>query len=78
MLKESLIRQDKISQTFPTTIGLKQGDVTSTILFSNYISDLPGLLLEDSRSSDTINDTPYLYDTKINNLMFSDDLAIFS
>ena len=38
----SLIHQDKISQTFLTTIGLKQGDVLSTILFNIYINDCPG------------------------------------
>ena len=35
-------------------------------------------LLENSRSPDAINDIPYLDDTKINNLLFADDLAIFS
>ena len=29
-------------------------------------------------SPDTINDIPYLDDTKIKNLLFADDLAIFS
>ena len=73
-----LIHQDKISQTFLTTTGLKQGDVPSTILFNIYINDLPRRLLEDSRSPDTIRDIPYLDDTKINNLLFVDALAIFS
>ena len=36
-----------------------------------------GRLLEDSRSSDAMNDIPFLDDTKINNLLFADDLAIF-
>ena len=74
----SLIHHDKISQTFLTTIGLKQGDVPSTILFNIYINDLPRRLLEDSRSPDTIRDIPYLDDTKINNLLFADALAISS
>ena len=76
--KVSIIQQDKISQTFLTTIGLKQGDVLSTILFNIYINDLPRRLLEDSRSPDTISDIPNLDDTKINNLLFVDDLANFS
>ena len=37
----------------------------------------PRQLLESSRSSDTINQIIYLYDTKINNLLFSDDLVFF-
>ena len=39
--------------------------------------DLPMWLLENSRSPDAINDIPYLDDTKINNLLFADDLVIF-
>ena len=39
---------------------------------------MPRRLLENSRSPDTINDMPYLDDTKINNLLFTDDLAFFS
>ena len=74
----SLIHQDKISQTFLTTIGLKQGDVLSTILFNIYINDLPRRLPQNSRYPDTINDIPYLDDTKINNLLFADGLAFFS
>ena len=74
----SLIHQDKISETFLTTIGQKQGDVLSTILFNIHINELPGQFLEDSRSSDNINDIQYLDDTKINNILFVDDLVIFS
>ena len=54
--KVSLIHQDKVSQIFLTTIGLKQGDLLRTILFNIYINGLPRRLLEDSRSPDTISD----------------------
>ena len=76
--KVSLIYQDKLSQTFLTTIDLKQGDVLSTILFSIYINEVPRRLVEDSRYWDTVSDMPYLDETKINNLLFADDLAILS
>ena len=72
----SLIHQDKISQTFLTTIGLKQSDVLRAILFNIYINDLPRRLPQNSRYPDIINDIPYLLDTKINNLLFADGLAI--
>ena len=72
----SLIHQDKISQTFLTTIGLKQSDVLRAILFNIYINDLPRRLPQNSRYPDIINDIPYLHDTKINNLLFADGLAI--
>ena len=75
--KVSLMHQDKISQTFRTTIGLKQSDVLSLILFNIYINDSPRQLLENSRFPDTVNDIPYLNETKINNLLFASDLPIF-
>ena len=39
---------------------------------------MPWRLLENGQSLDTLNDIPYLDETKINNLVFADDLAIFS
>ena len=38
---------------------------------------MPGRLLQGSRSSDSMNNIPFLDDPKINNLLFADDLAIF-
>ena len=55
---------------------MKKGDVLSTVLI--HISHLPRQLLENSQCPDNINDIPYLDNTKINNLLFADDLAIFS
>ena len=43
---KSMYKSPKVSLTFPTKIGLKQGDVLSTILLSILINDLPGRLLE--------------------------------
>ena len=48
------------------------------VTFNIYLNDLPRGLLENSQSLDIIDDIPYLDDTKINNLLFADDLAIFS
>ena len=76
--KVSVIHQDKISQTFLIPIGLKQSDILSIILCNIYINDWPRRLLKNSRSPDTVSDIPYLDDTKINNLLFADDLATFS
>ena len=77
-LKVSFIHQDKISQTFLTSRGLKQGDVLSTILFNIYINDWSRPLLGNNQSPDAIKDIPYLGDNKIYNLLFADDLATFS
>ena len=73
-----LIHKDKISQTFPLNIniGPKQCNLISTILFNIYIKNFPGRWLEDSRSINTLNDIPYLVDTKINNLLFWDDVLL--
>ena len=42
------------------------------------INNLSRRLREDSRSPDAVSDISYLDDTKINNLLFADDLSIFS
>ena len=61
--KVSLKHQDKISQTFPKNVALKQSDVLKTIALKIYMNYLLVQLLEDSRFSNTINDTPYLHDS---------------
>ena len=74
--KVSHLHQDKINLTYPTSIGLKQDDVLSTILFSIYINDLPWRFYKSIFRY--YNEMPYLDDTKTYNLLFADDLAIFS
>ena len=67
MYFKCIIAALKIAQTFPTNTALKQGGVFSTILFNIFKNDLPRELVEDSKFSETINETPCL-----------DDVAIFS
>ena len=74
-LNISLLYKNKVTESFYTTIGLKQGGILSTIFFNLFINDLP-LLLADTSNGDI--QKPKLEDTNINSLLFADDLAIFS
>ena len=65
----------KISQSFSTKIGLKQGDVLSTLLFKLYVNDLPGLLNKDSNTKEDQLHIPKLENITINSLLFADDLV---
>ena len=73
----SLIYGDKITTSFPTNVGLKQGDILSTIFFNLYIDDLPQILNSELPSREHA-DIPMLNDTLINCLLFADDLALLS
>ena len=52
--KLSLLYEGKISQSFSTKIGLKQGDVLSTLLSNLYINDLPDFLNKESNSKEDV------------------------
>ena len=68
----SLIYKDNITDTFESNIGVKQGDVLSTILFNLYINDLPDVL--SFQGSDAVT----IHNTQINCLKYADDLVIMS
>jgi len=72
--KLSLVSRGHLSEPFEATVGLKQGDVLSTLLFNLFINDLPKELSKKHKVNDV--DIPTLADTKINSLLFADDLAI--
>ena len=64
---------DKVTETFPVSIGVKQGDNPSPTLFNFYLSDLP----ETFNSSDTC--PPVLQDgTPVGYLLWAYDLVILS
>ena len=72
------MHQDTVSQTVARNIGSEARGVLNTILLNIYLNDMPGRLLEGSRFCDTINDTPYLDDTKNRQLIVSRWQNIFS
>ena len=75
--KVSLSYKKKISPPFITSIGLKQGDVLSTIFFNLFINDLPSILGNQSTHFDE-NETPEICKENVSSLLFADDLAMFS
>ena len=76
--KVSLLYEGKISQSFSTKIGLKQGNVLSTFPFNLYVNDLPAFLNKESNTVQDQLHTPELDHVTINNLLFADDLTILS
>ena len=75
--KVSLSYNSYVSTPFSTPIGLKQGDILSTMFFTLFINDLPTLLEKHSTQSEE-SESPELFNTQISSLHFADDLAIFS
>ena len=75
--KVSLSYNSYVSTPFSTSIGLKQGDILSTMFFNLFINDLPMLLEKHSTQSEE-SKSPELFNTQISSLLFADDLAIFS
>ena len=70
--KASLFHRGKISESFETRKGVKQGDVLSTLLFNIFVNDLP-------RELEKCNiDTADIFNTAINSLLFADDLIVIS
>ena len=69
--KSSVFLNGKHSKSFDTTIGVKQGDVLSTLLFNIFINDLPNIFTGG-------NENPTIFNTQISSLLFADDLIIFA
>ena len=73
----SLIYQNYLTDSFPTNIGLKQGDLLSTIFFNLYINDLP-TYLRSMQTNTLLEKIPKLCGTEISSLLFADDLVILA
>ena len=68
----SIIYGDKLSKTFKSNIGVKQGDTLSTTLFNIFINDLPAEFNFDGNNPVSIGNTT------ISCLLYADDLIIMS
>ena len=64
--------QSTYSEFFECTIGLKQGEVLSPILFSMFINDLEQCLKEGSSSNLVFEDIP------ITTILYADDMCILA
>jgi uncharacterized protein YpiB (UPF0302 family) len=60
-----------LTDTFPSSVGVKQGCVLSPILFNLFVSDLPTIF---DQSCDPVS----IHDVSLSCLMFEDDLVIMS
>ena len=76
-IKISLSYNSYVSTPFSTSIGLKQGDILSTVFFNLFLNDLP-MLLEKHRTQSEESESLELFNTQISSLLFADDLKIFS
>ncbi len=61
----------KVTNSFPSEIGLKQGCSLSPLLFNIYMNDLPGTFSEECNP---VN----IADESVNLLMFADDVVLLS
>jgi hypothetical protein len=61
----------KITNLFPSNIGVRQGDVLSPNLFKIFINDLPDLFNDQC-------DPVYLHNKYLNCLMYADDVVLLS
>jgi hypothetical protein len=64
-------RKDKITNMFPSKIGVRQGDVLSPNLFKIFINDLPELFTNQC-------DPVCLHNKYMNCLMYADDVVLLS
>ena len=76
--KVSLLCESEISQSFSAKIGLRLGDVLSTLLFNPYINYIPDFLNQESSSEEDQLHILKLDNVFIKNLLFADDLALLS
>ena len=63
--------KQRLSKTFSSTCGIRQGDILSPQLFNIFINDFPGILDESSEA-------PLLTDTVVHSLIYADDLILLS
>ena len=68
----SIIVNDKLSETFPSNKGVKQGDTLSSTLFNLFLNDLPDIFKFEG------NNPIYVGNTELSCLMYADDLIIIS
>ena len=62
---------NKLTDSFETTVGVKQGCVLSPIFLNIFLSDLPGIF-------DSSCDPVHLNDLPLNCLLYADDLVLMS
>ena len=64
---------DKITDSFETNQGVKQGCILSPTLFNIFLADLPNALQENECNPLQLNDNEF-----INSIIWADDLLILS
>ena len=75
--KVSFLLKGNITKPFSTNVGLKQGNILSTLFFNLYINDLPAYL--PSINSEVLqSEIPKRCNSDISSLLFADNLAILA